>query len=44
MMEDGHRVFLLKCDGWTGCIVAGAVHWHEDDGEYGEPSALLANR
>lgn len=40
-METGHRVFVLKCESWSGCIIAGAVHWHEDEGEYGQPSALV---
>jgi hypothetical protein len=41
-MESGHKIFLLKCSDWIGCVVAGAVHWHEDQAEYGQPSALLS--
>lgn len=39
-IEHGLIVYLVKSQDWTGCIVAGAVYWHEDDGEYGQPSAL----
>jgi len=41
ILETGHKIFLLKSAEWVGCVVAGAVHWHEDEGEYGEPSGLL---
>jgi len=40
-LETGHRIFLLKSADWVGCVVAGSVHWREDQGEYGEPSGLM---
>src|SRR6266850_5675976 len=39
-MEKGHKVYLIKTQDWIGCLIAGAVFWHEDQGEYGQPSAL----
>jgi hypothetical protein len=43
-LEPGQKVFLLKSIGWTGCIVAGSLSWHEDNGEYGQPSVLCPER
>jgi hypothetical protein len=40
-MEQGHRIFLLKSDDWTGWVVAGSVRWNEDQRDYGEPTELL---
>ena len=39
--EAGHKFYLLRSGDWVGYIIAGTVHWHEDHGEYGEPSALF---
>ncbi|HEX7285586.1 MAG TPA: hypothetical protein VF532_05355 [Candidatus Angelobacter sp.] len=41
VMEEGHKVYLLKADDWTGYIVAGALFWHEDEGEFGQPSVYM---
>ena len=40
-MEDGQKIYLLKSEGWTGYVVAGAVFWHEDEGTFGQPSAFM---
>ncbi len=31
-------IYKLAWRGGTGCIVAGAFAWHEDDGDYSTPS------
>jgi hypothetical protein len=41
MIEHGNRIYSLKGDGWSGFIVGGAVHFHEDDKMQNEPSALI---
>lgn len=41
VMEDGHKVYLLRSGDWTGYVVAGALFWHEDDGEFGQPSIYM---
>jgi hypothetical protein len=40
-MESDLRIFMLKCKTWTGYVVAGSVQWHEDQGEYGQPSHFV---
>jgi hypothetical protein len=40
-MEDDQKIYLLKSEGWSGYVVAGAVFWHEDDGKFCEPSAFM---
>lgn len=37
-MEYGHKVYLLKSEGWIGYVVGDGVFWHEDEGEFGQPS------
>ncbi len=34
------KLYLLKGTNFTGYIVADSVNWHEDEGEYYEPSFL----
>ena len=40
-VEKGHKIYLIKSKDWVGLIIAGAVFWAEDLGEYGQPSSLL---
>src|SRR6185437_7927724 len=40
-VEQGHRAYLIKSGDWSGHIIAGAVFWHEDDGEFGAPSSFM---
>jgi hypothetical protein len=39
--ETGHKFYRLRSGDWIGCVVAGAVRWHEDSREYGESSTLM---
>jgi hypothetical protein len=41
VVEPGHKAFILTDGASLGLIVAGAVVWKEDDGEFFQPSALL---
>jgi hypothetical protein len=34
-------IFRIAGEGYSGYIVAGAIFWNEDQGEYDEPSPLL---
>lgn len=43
IMEPGHKVYSLKCDGWTGYVVGGIMRVHEDDKNLFEPSYLLTD-
>jgi len=40
-MEDGHKVYVLKSEDWVGYVVGGAVFWHEDQGEFAQPSVYM---
>jgi hypothetical protein len=35
------KFFKVSCVGFSGYVIAGLFAWHEDKGEYHEPSALL---
>lgn len=37
----GRQVYVLDAGGVKGLVVAGYAGWHEDEGEYHEPSAVL---
>lgn len=39
--EAGRRVFALSGAGWRGYVLAATVGFHEDYGEYNDPSVLL---
>lgn len=39
-MQD-RSIFQVKGIGFTGYIIAGAIYWDENSGEYDEPSSLL---
>jgi hypothetical protein len=42
MIEDGNKVYALRGVSWYGFIVGGIVTFKEDDGDFAEPSGLLA--
>jgi hypothetical protein len=35
---EGRQVFVVRAPSIVGYVVAGAVFWHEDNGEYYDPS------
>jgi len=35
---EGRKVFVVRVEGFMGYVIAGVVAWHEDKGEYYEPS------
>lgn len=37
----GRKFFKVSCVGFSGYVIAGLLAWHEDNGEYHDPSALL---
>lgn len=39
--DDGRDCFVLESDGWRGFVIAGSVFESEDEGDYGDPSALF---
>ena len=39
--ESGRKMFALSGSGWQGFVLAAVVTWHEDQGEYNDPSPLL---
>ena len=39
-LEHGHKIFLITGGEWTGYIIGGSVQWHEDQGQYGQPSVF----
>jgi hypothetical protein len=39
----GRKVYQIITHGFSGYVVAGSFIFHEDEGEYYEPSALLPN-
>ncbi len=39
--EDGRKVFALAGSNSRGYVLAAVIAFHEDDGEYNDPSALL---
>ena len=41
MIEPGNKIYRLSGSGWTGFIVAGIMRFHEDEGEFFGPSALI---
>jgi hypothetical protein len=34
----GQKLFLIRCSNFSGYVVAGAVFWHEDEGEVSDDS------
>ena len=41
--DDEGRIFIVESGPFTGFVVAGVMATHEDDGEYGDPSAILVD-
>jgi hypothetical protein len=35
---EGRKLFIVRGSIFTGYVVAGAIAWHEDEGEYNDPS------
>jgi hypothetical protein len=42
VIEPGHKVYSLTCDGWAGYVVGGIMRVHEDEKDFFEPSFLLS--